>query len=311
VRPGTKSRGWRRHLDGWQAGLLVVVIAGSAIVLGVPRAVAPEALPEVALDRDALAAIARRDVELAREAEGTRLDVDIRAVGSEFRAYNLAAAADDERRLVEARASISRAATLAIRISPEGLAALRAYQLERFLVEIARWQRDGVASDELVELSGDFVDTMRRNRWCRGEERQLVADEHVLRVLWKKRWNEVTGVRGPLFDLSAEEDKLRYSFLIQHPFQRRFDVQKTSFIARAEEIHAHKARLAAIERLAALDPSYPGELARGVVLYQLGSYAEAAGAFRGHLAAHPDGPHTLRVRNYLKATLDRVSEIGM
>jgi tetratricopeptide (TPR) repeat protein len=310
VRPGTKARGWRRHLDGWQAGLLVVVLGGGAIVLSLPRAVRPELLPEVSVDRAALEAIAAREAKLAAEAEETRLDVDIRAVGTEFRAYNRAAAADDENKLVAARGRLSEAAVVALKLSPEALASLRAFELQRFLEELARWRKDGTVSEELIELSGDFVDVLRRNRWCRGADRQLVADEHVLRVLWKKRWNDITGVRGPLFDLTADEDRVRYGFLIQHPFQRRVDVQRPSF-QRAEEVLAQKGRLAAIERLSQIDPSYPAQLARGVVLYQMASYAEAAEAFRQHLAANPDGPYSLLVNNYLKDTLDRVNEVGV
>src|SRR5690349_7740146 len=34
-------KGWQRHFEGWQAGLLAVLIAGTSAVLGVPRAVAP------------------------------------------------------------------------------------------------------------------------------------------------------------------------------------------------------------------------------------------------------------------------------
>jgi tetratricopeptide (TPR) repeat protein len=289
----------------------VLVLAGSAIILGLPRAVQPELLPEVVVDRAALAAIAARDAALASQAEETRLDVDIRAVGTEFRAYNRAAAEDDETRLAEVRDRISRVAVTAIKLSPEALATLRAYQLERFLVEVARWQKDGTVSDELLELSGDFVDALRRNRWCHGKERELIADEHVLRVLWKKRWNDVTGVRGPLFDLSVDEDRLRYGFLVQHPFQRRSDVLHPGFTPKAEELYAQKARLGAIERLSQIDPSYPAHVARGVVLYRMGNYAEAAEAFRLHLFANPDGPYTLLVNNYLKAALDRVGEVGI
>ena len=38
-----------------------------------------------------------------------------------------------------------------------------------------------------------------------------------------------------------------------------------------------------IEELAALDPSYPADLARGVVLYRLARYPAAVEKFRRHL----------------------------
>jgi hypothetical protein len=63
-----------------------------------------------------------------------------------------------------------------------------------------------------------------------------------------------------------------------------------------------------IEELAAVDPSYPADLARGVVLYGLHRYAASTELFRRHLDVHPDGPFTLRAQNYLKASLARAAE---
>ena len=59
-----------------------------------------------------------------------------------------------------------------------------------------------------------------------------------------------------------------------------------------------------IRELARVDPTFPGALAEGVVLFRLGRYEAAAVAFERHLAAFPDGPWTLRARNYLKAALE-------
>ncbi len=180
---------------------------------------------------------------------------------------------------------------------------LRAYQMRRFIAELRRWQADGIESDELTALGGDLVKALRRNRWCRSGGRELVMDGRVLRVLFKKRWNELTGLRQGPFALTLDEDRLRYGFLIEHPFVR----DKQASLAATPKVTAARqeaARLRMIEKLAKRDPAYHADLARGVVLYQLDRFAVAGEAFRRHLAARPDGPHTLRAQNYLKAALD-------
>jgi hypothetical protein len=53
----------------------------------------------------------------------------------------------------------------------------------------------------------------------------------------------------------------------------------------------------------AIDPAYPMAIARGVAFYQRHQYAEAARSFAQWLEAHPDGPWTLRTRNYLRASI--------
>jgi len=67
-------------------------------------------------------------------------------------------------------------------------------------------------------------------------------------------------------------------------------------------------RLKKLDELAAVDPSFPVHLARGVVLYQLQRYPLAVEAFRRHLERAPDGPFTLRAQNYLRAALGRARE---
>jgi TolA-binding protein len=56
--------------------------------------------------------------------------------------------------------------------------------------------------------------------------------------------------------------------------------------------------LSYVNALARIDPSYPADYARGVLLYRSGRPAEAARAFSRHLEVYPDGPWTLRARNF-------------
>ena len=178
---------------------------------------------------------------------------------------------------------------------------LRAYQMRQFIKELQRWTDGAAESDELTALGGDFVDTLQRNRWCSGG-RRLLLGERELRVLFKKRWNAITGLHGPTFNLSIDENKVRFAFLLRHPFRAQRNARDGSKLATSQR---SRAQLAVIDKLVALDPNYPAELARGVVMFQRGRYALASERFRRHLAARPDGPHTLRARNYLKASLDR------
>jgi tetratricopeptide (TPR) repeat protein len=300
------ERGWERHLDGWQAGLVLVVIVASAVVIGIPRAAVPEHTPSPVVDYAALTQVMDTDDARARRAETEQLDVDVRAVGREMRAYNELVAAGERDELAEARAKLIRAVKNAVEVDEEGLAALRAYQLARFLLELRAWQKTGEISEELTAVSGDFVRSLAAHRWCR-EGRELVMDERVLRVLYKKRWTELAGLRGPLFDLTLDEDRLRYGFLLRHPFVPTAGRNMASLEpgSALDRVRRGEARLKVLERLAERDESYPAELARGVILFRMNRYAVAAEAFRNHLDAAPDGPNTLLARNYLKASLDR------
>jgi TolA-binding protein len=154
-------------------------------------------------------------------------------------------------------------------------------------------------------------------------------DETALAALFKKRWSAVVGLqRGP-FELTLDEERALFGFLLAHPATAQRSAQeegastarpraqrqagvpgagapaaamRAADARRAEERY----RLKKIDELAAIDPLYPRHLARGVVLYRLGEYLQAVEAFRSHLDEHPDGPHTLRARNYLRAALGRV-----
>ena len=305
-----EGRGWQRHFDGWQAGLVLVIMVASAIVIGLPRAAVPEHTPAPAIDQAALSAVMRADDERAMRANEDQLDVDVRAVGREMRAFNEVVASGRRDELAEARVRLIRAVKNAVAVDEEGLAALRAYQLGRFLQELRAWQRTGTISDELIALSGDFVTSMSVHRWCT-EGRELVMGERVLRVLYKKRWTDLAGLRGPLFDLTLDEDRVRYDFLLRHPFVPTIGGQTVSIEAGSpmDRSRRGEARLKILERLSQRDPSYPAELARGVILFRMNRYAVAADAFRAHLEERPDGPYTLHARNYLKAALDRAREL--
>jgi hypothetical protein len=78
--------------------------------------------------------------------------------------------------------------------------------------------------------------------------------------------------------------------------------------SKARAMLENQARLKKIDEIAAIDPAYPSELARGVIFYKLGRVLLAVESFRQHLDEHPDGPHALRAQNYLRAALGRAQD---
>ncbi|WP_437874996.1 hypothetical protein [Sorangium sp. So ce513] len=333
-------RGWKRHLEGWEPGLVAVFIAGSAAILAVPRSVEPAELPLPLADARALALARDADAARAREAELRGLDAEVRELGSAIRAFGLVDADADhtEAELLAARKRVLAAVGPALAQGDEAVLRLRAYQMSSFIREVRRFEATGEESDELRELGGNFLGLLRRSAWLgaagpRGgvEARRVAMDGTVLGVLFKKRWGAISGIQRGAFALSLDEERALFKFLLSHPVGAARGAQdlaapaaaaarvdpadepppgSTAAALRAAEARRaeEQYRLKKIDELAALDPSYPRHLARGVALYRLGRFAQSAEAFRSHLEQHPDGAHTLRAQNYLRAALERARE---
>lgn len=254
----------------------------------------------------ALARARAADEDLAEKAEREPLDADIRALGSAVRAYGAADAAGDERAVVEARRQVAIAAAQALAQGEEGVLRLRAYQLRAFLRAVREWELTGSEDRDLAELGGGFLAMLDRSGWREG--RRVLLDDAAKRAAWKRRWNELTGVNRPAFEPTIDEHRAFYRFVLAHPLGLP-GAPIGGPLAQGgtgPDSAAHdQYRLKKIDELAALDPAYPAQLARGIVLYRLGRYLPAVQAFRRHLDASPDGPFTLRARSYLRAALAR------
>ncbi|MBI4704895.1 MAG: hypothetical protein HY744_27640 [Deltaproteobacteria bacterium] len=302
-----RVKGLGALFDGWQAGAAALVLAASSVVLAVPRAVEPDDLPLPVVDQRALQATMAGDDDLARRAEHEGLPFDVRALGRELREYNLAAAEQRDDDMEPARQRVAQAAVRAARAGESTLLALRAYQSVQFVRALQRWVHSAVAGRELAELGGEFADVLRGNSWCRGTSRELLPTERVLRAMYKKRWNDLTGLSAPPYALTLDEDRVRLGFLLRHPMlpARQQAGEQSPAEPQRREALENVARLATIDRLAARDPSYPAELGRGVVLYRLSRFGQATAALQRHLEQAPDGPHALRAQNYLMAALRR------
>lgn len=304
-------RGFARHFEGWQPGLVAVLIAGLVAALVVPRPVEPRDVPSPAIDRIALSRTAAADDARARSARVDGLDVDVRRLGTALHEYGRADCDGSEDALVASRAKVVDAGRAAFAVGEEAVLRLRAFQLVTFLDEVRAWEHTGRITDSLCELGGGFSRLLERNAWVVTEDGRprVLLDDAALRASFKKRWNEIVGVGSSSFALSLDEQRSLFRFLLVHPTMPSSKPEpghEESPAWRAfEEGHAAQFQLKKIEELSALDATYPRDFARGVVLYRLQRFALAVESFRRHLEDHPDGPLSLRAQNHLRAALGR------
>jgi hypothetical protein len=105
------------------------------------------------------------------------------------------------------------------------------------------------------------------------------------RALFRMRWLELTGLRKLRgFKPSLNEWRAYYRVLL-------------------ERAPPTNATLEVVQALAKLDPAYPAQLARGIVLARVGDGRGAAPALRAHLAGPQGAFWRLRARNALAAAV--------
>ncbi|MGH7296514.1 MAG: hypothetical protein ACRELB_16370 [Polyangiaceae bacterium] len=311
---------FNRRREGRDALWLALVPLGVALVLGVlllPRRAIPESVPLPVADPRALARIESADHERAVRARQHSLDGSVRALGSAIRDFHALEARDAEgRELYAARRVVDAALVDALKEGPEPLLGLRAVQLEGFLAEMHRFEATGAQSDELEALAGAFVRSLTIEGWCEGHS--VAPDDEALRAMFKQMWTSFLGREGdPAFALALDEQRELYAFYLSHahaPKSMRdaldaarrgaHDAKACTAIAEAERSAEEAWRLERIGRIAALDPSYPAEYARGVASYRRGDFGASARSFRAWLGAHPEGPLSLRAQNYLRTASD-------
>jgi hypothetical protein len=310
------------NLGKADARWLVLLPLGIGLVFGLlllPWSPKPDGVPLPVPDRLALERAADADRALAERARSQPLPGAVRALGSALRAYHTIEAhlevEPDEAGLASARAGIDRELGDAFRAGDDALLALRAVELEGFLVEADRFERTGQVSPELEALAGTFVASMTRQGWCVGHT--IVAPSPVLRVMFKEMWNGFVGVQGrPAFEPTLDEMRALFAFYLAHPHaptnardqaaaMRRgaHGAQGCEAADRLERRALEKWRLARIARIAAIDPTYPAAYARGVASFGAGAYEASAEAFRAWLQSHPEGPYTLRAQGFLRAAV--------
>jgi hypothetical protein len=173
----------------------------------------------------------------------------------------------------------------------EPLLALRALQTRTFLAELGRFEATGDESVELRAVGGNVVARMQAVGWIDGH-RLLLADR-TWRVLYKSLWARALGLaESEPFALSLDEEREIARVQIAHPHPAEVDRALLAAERRSAETPAQcealarrtrdaedRWRLGKIEAWGVRDPSYPIDYARGVVLFRLGRFPEAARAF--------------------------------
>ncbi|MFZ5895982.1 MAG: hypothetical protein ACOY0T_33305 [Myxococcota bacterium] len=292
---GAKRDGWARHLEGWELGLLAVGIALLGVWLGLPRPVEPRVVPLPEIDRRVIARARAFDDARAELARTSALSFEVRAVGEEVRRHGAAIVRGDLAGASQARDQARRLTrALKGRTSVEPLQMLRAVQTQLFLQAMGRFRKSGKPDRELEELGANFIEKARAAGWIAGDG-TLLLDDEALRALYRVRWAELTGaLENAALRPSLDEFRLYYRVLLEHP-------EGLSPLDQDEH------RLGYVNALSRLDGEFPGDLARGVLLYRLGRPQAAYLAFSAHAAAHGDGAWSLRVRNYALAALAQAS----
>jgi hypothetical protein len=283
-----------RHFDALApagAGVALVVVAA---LLAAPRATEPLVLPLPEPHRSTIERARADDRARVEQVREKGLSFAARSVGEALRRFGGAVAQKsvDAPRLLSALRSLAKDELRADTGRP--LLALRAVQTELFVQATHEWERTGRVGTELAELGGDFAELARRSAWLTGQT--LVLEDEERALLFRMRWNELTGLgAAPPFADTQDELRERYALLLRHP----------SGATPAERARHELGYVAAVE---ALDHDFPAMFARGVLLFQAGAYESSVEAFRAHLAAHPDGPWTLRAKNHLLAAQEQLPD---
>jgi hypothetical protein len=275
----------RGHLEGWPLGLGVVGAAALTAALAVPRPVEPQLVPPPIIDREQQQL--ELDVEWARAARAKAgLPLEVRSVGEAVR--RLGAAARRNIPLSQLSAQLRRLVAVAVdRHGAERLLELRALQTELFVAALARRGDEGGGDHgELEELGGKFYTAAAARGWL-----PRSFDPREVEAAFRVHWAETLGlVQKHPYAPTLNEWRVYYRFLLSRPLGEG-----------AARIRDVQLRLSYVAALAQHDQDYPARLARGVLLYQQGAFAEAAAELRAHLERHSDGPWALRARNYLAA----------
>jgi hypothetical protein len=290
-----------RHLRGWPLVPISVGIALLATILVVPRPSEPDAIPLPRVDRSEERRVTIEEAARADQAQRSRLPFDVRAVGELLRRYG---ASRDDPGASSELASLRSATHRALQSSrSEPLLRLRAIQTRLFVEALGSWSQSGVASRDLEELGGDFIERATQNGWVTAN-RRIVPTRDEQALLFRLRWTALTGLQEQMpFRPSLNDWRAYYRFLIENPERSAIPANAHSGTSAGDSYR----RLGYIDALARRDTEYPLDLARGALLVRLGEHLAAVEALRRHLEVHPEGPWSLRARNYLAAALERAA----
>lgn len=294
---GVNDTSWRGRVEGWPIGLWLVAVALLTAALVVPRHVEPLAVPLPRVDRSTRARELAETHELADRAAGG-LPREVRAVGEAFRRSGRAHYRKDPA-AGQFRKQLRRLAGVAL--EHHGIEALRtlAALQSRLFVRASHRAAGGDAHprQELEELGGALFARGYERGWLESYPEGASDDE--LHALFAVHYAEAVGldVLGFRFAPTLNDWRVYYRFLLRQPLPPP--------PARTSEVQGRLAQVAALSRH---DPAYPRYLANGILHFQDEDFPRAAAQLRLHLRTYPDGPWTLRARNYLSAAGAKLSQ---
>lgn len=325
-----RPEGNRRRFAG--AGLALVPLGVFVLFAALlfPRAAPPDELPLPRIDRAQIDALRAQESALVARAESAGLGPDARTLGTELRAYHALQIRKAPRaELEEAKVRVEKAR--AFTVAREGLGAvstLFAVQQDRFLAELAHWERerksgrpeDAEHGKERNELGGAYLERLRDGQWA--SDHDVLADDDERRVLFKMMWGTDIGLDGEgFFALSKDERRVLYGLFLRAPHppellqaslraavDRAKSKQDCELAEREMKRASAKWRVAKIVALSAFDDEYPKHYALGIAQLEAGDAAAAAEAFRVDLSESPDGPYALRSRNLLKYAMSQLGQ---
>ena len=298
-----------RLFEGWQAGSAVVVVAVLVTLIAVPRPVTPDEVPLPLPNRSVLRGISLRERALAAEVAAKPLPFDVRSLGEAFRSYGVAEAAGDANAVARTTAVLQQRRPAALAYGDD-LLRLRAYQMTVFLRALAAFETTGIESLELQEIGGGAVRAAREAGWLvrTGHGFRFLADRTTREVLFRKRWNEVTGLKAGPFALTLDEHRALYAFLIRHPIGRLPNPTWDDPAARCRAADVFLLRK--VTELGEMDPTYPTSYARGILLLRMDRPQQAIIPLADFVDQHPNGPFVLRARNALREAQQRLSDLN-
>lgn len=280
-----------KQLEGWQAGLLAVLVAWVVAILVVPRHVEPSEVPLPRTEPRELTALRRGWVVQAERLERDDVGPSVRSLGGRLRAYGRAEYEGHHKRVESAREALSLVARAALHESPEDVAALEARYSAAFVRASAIWIDRGVVTDDLMELGGDAPAAFEQKGWKPPAGGAAEDFDVVLRALYRKRFIALVG-NHPALAPPPEEALVLLRFLM----------------ARVDESPRGQAVLFDhIAEVEGLDPSYPAGYARGIVLFKLGRFEQSAAAFDAYLRSDT-GAYKTRAANYLRAAVEEAAQ---
>lgn len=273
---------------------MTLTIALLATTLSVPHPVEPRELPLPRVERADARRLEREEATRADVAERRPLPYEVRAVGELVRRFG-AAEREPSPRALELLGELREAAARAYeRHGLEPLFALRALQARLFVRAVRRFEESGEVHPDLSELGGEFVNKARQTGWLTGAHHVTLQDRELL-TLFRVRWSLLLGLQQnrrlhPTLDDWRSYHHIWITSLLQ------------SDLPHSERLPRLADHVAALGRR---DPSYPADLALGILALQQGQPAEARGALVRHLTGPLQHVWQLRAKNYLALALQR------